>query len=319
MATEPISEKQRGERAPHEKSGVVTVRHSSSTHPRTERAGKATGKTSGETTDSASVRNTAQTAAVKQKTGTGVPNSADSSQSVNKGALSQGHPNQERPHRKRRSGKNSSGHRDRKMNEGSEFTAGASKTGKEIEKDRDRDREKDRDRDRGKEKNRDKKDYRAKGTGRREKTDQQSAKSSEHVTHDREKGDYPVSAAAKEGVRDSHGKVGSHETHSRDGGRESAVKSIGVGAASKDTIKEPFRDRLKDGAATQQHSKGYGRNADAPHSRGHGGGSGRGRYSSPDSLVKAEETIDDVKADILRIEKEIELEIKEIQSLKLVL
>jgi CCR4-NOT transcriptional regulation complex NOT5 subunit len=33
--------------------------------------------------------------------------------------------------------------------------------------------------------------------------------------------------------------------------------------------------------------------------------------------VKAEETIDDIKEDIVRIEKEIELEMKEIRSLKL--
>jgi len=33
--------------------------------------------------------------------------------------------------------------------------------------------------------------------------------------------------------------------------------------------------------------------------------------------MKAEETIDDIKTDILRIEKEIELELKEIRSLRL--
>jgi hypothetical protein len=48
---------------------------------------------------------------------------------------------------------------------------------------------------------------------------------------------------------------------------------------------------------------------------------GRGRRAQiqPIPVVKAEETVDDIKADIIRIEKEIGLEIKEIQSLKLAL
>ena len=48
-------------------------------------------------------------------------------------------------------------------------------------------------------------------------------------------------------------------------------------------------------------------------------GGNRGRHGGHIPQVKAEETIEDVKTDILRIEKEIELEIREIQSLKLVL
>jgi len=42
---------------------------------------------------------------------------------------------------------------------------------------------------------------------------------------------------------------------------------------------------------------------------------GSGRYGN--SRNRAEETIEDIKRDIMRIEKEIELEIKEIRSLKL--
>jgi len=42
---------------------------------------------------------------------------------------------------------------------------------------------------------------------------------------------------------------------------------------------------------------------------------GSGRYAN--NRGRAEETIDDIKKDIVRIEKEIELEIKEIKSLKL--
>ena len=50
-------------------------------------------------------------------------------------------------------------------------------------------------------------------------------------------------------------------------------------------------------------------------------GGGRGRHQPPSHVkkIKAEETLDDIKLDISRIEKEIELEILEIQSLKLVL
>lgn len=51
--------------------------------------------------------------------------------------------------------------------------------------------------------------------------------------------------------------------------------------------------------------------------------SGRQRYSKQsyrqrnDSRIRTEETLDDIIADIARIEKEIELEIREIRSLKL--
>lgn len=57
--------------------------------------------------------------------------------------------------------------------------------------------------------------------------------------------------------------------------------------------------------------KNYGRdNSRQPHA----GHPSQGRYNN---RVKAEETVEDIKADIHRIEKEIQLEIKEIKSLKL--
>ena len=50
-------------------------------------------------------------------------------------------------------------------------------------------------------------------------------------------------------------------------------------------------------------------------------GGGRGRHSQAVHAhrIKLEETLEDIKTDIVRIEKEIGLEIKEIQNLKLAL
>ena len=50
-----------------------------------------------------------------------------------------------------------------------------------------------------------------------------------------------------------------------------------------------------------------------------GGQRGRHGQAAYAQIIKAEETLEDIKADIVRIEKEIDLEIKEIQSLKLAL
>ena len=71
-------------------------------------------------------------------------------------------------------------------------------------------------------------------------------------------------------------------------------------------------------------SAAYPASQNTPHAATHsayGSGGGRGRHSqSAHALrIKAEETLEDIKTDIVRIEKEIDLEIKEIQSLKLVL
>jgi hypothetical protein len=50
-------------------------------------------------------------------------------------------------------------------------------------------------------------------------------------------------------------------------------------------------------------------------------GGGRGRYAQAahTAKIRVEESIEDIRSDITRIEKEIGLEIKEIQSLKLAL
>jgi hypothetical protein len=65
-----------------------------------------------------------------------------------------------------------------------------------------------------------------------------------------------------------------------------------------------FRDRNRD-------KDGERDNQQRPFSNAAGG-----RFSSI-SRSRAEETIDDIKEDIIRLEKEIDLEIKEIRSLKL--
>jgi len=68
-------------------------------------------------------------------------------------------------------------------------------------------------------------------------------------------------------------------------------------------------------------SRGYYRNKNKDNSRGNDNPqrqhSSSGRYGGNNHRSRAEETIDDIKEDIVRIEKEIELEIKEIRSLKL--
>jgi hypothetical protein len=85
------------------------------------------------------------------------------------------------------------------------------------------------------------------------------------------------------------------------------------------------RDAQNTSAAGQAHSQGtqkgprnydgYGRDNSRQKGYHRDKGKNYGRYAHT-GKSREEETIDDIKRDILRIEKEIELEIKEIRSMK---
>lgn len=96
-------------------------------------------------------------------------------------------------------------------------------------------------------------------------------------------------------------------------------------------MRSPERNRMSDKAQAQG-MKGQGERHEGGHSREQGQGKGfyRDREGAPrqhsgnvpaprynNSRNRSEETVEDIKEDILRLEKEIELEIKEIRSLKL--
>lgn len=90
--------------------------------------------------------------------------------------------------------------------------------------------------------------------------------------------------------------------------REYQSKSGGKGAGQK-TGSRPSRDYGKPKESTPH--RGYRRDSYSGKTS-----SGQG-YSQRHNKIKALETVEDIKQDIIRIEKEIRLEIKEIRSMKL--
>lgn len=98
-----------------------------------------------------------------------------------------------------------------------------------------------------------------------------------------------------------HGKSANHQNNNRAQRQE-----------AQNVQKKAFEPHSRDSG----HQRGYNRerSRETDSQSRHSGFSGRypGNYKN-----RSEETIDDIKQDIIRLEKEIELEIKEIRSLKL--
>lgn len=115
---------------------------------------------------------------------------------------------------------------------------------------------------------------------------------------------------------ESQGGVGSYAQKNQN--RHQKSEQHGRGANSNRTKKAETQNSQKkaferDSGQHRGYNRERSRETDFQQTR-YSGFSGRhtGNYKS-----RAEETIDDIKQDIIRIEKEIELEIKEIRSLKL--
>jgi hypothetical protein len=108
-----------------------------------------------------------------------------------------------------------------------------------------------------------------------------------------------------------------HEYHKKSGNNQGRPyhkakrNSIGTGAA-KDNA--PAKNNNRDNAPKQNYSR-RGSSQRGPSPRG---SSSRGSFPKYNEKIRpADETYEDIKADISRIEKEIQLELKEIRSLKL--
>ena len=107
-------------------------------------------------------------------------------------------------------------------------------------------------------------------------------------------------------------------------GDQSGEHSGGVRGGERERNPQINREQTPRGQAPGETIKGGAAGvpptpAPRPHGYQNTAGGGRGRYASNAhaAKIKVEETLEDIKSDIIRIEKEIGLEIKEIQSLKL--
>ena len=117
------------------------------------------------------------------------------------------------------------------------------------------------------------------------------------------------------------------KNNAKNGGKDAAAITTGATvtkAHAKDGVKQHNdkgmpKEKNRENKGTPKQPQAYSKNGEReyPYNRSHGGG--KSRHFNQNIRIKAEETIDDIKIDITRIEKEIDLEIKEIQSLKLVL
>jgi len=105
--------------------------------------------------------------------------------------------------------------------------------------------------------------------------------------------------------------------------RKSGNQGSGV-SKSKSTGNQKEYRPPKENSQSRSYNKEYGPPGENNQNKNYNKDSGgRQRYSKQsyrqrnDLRIRAEETLDDIRADITRIEKEIELEIREIRSLKL--
>jgi hypothetical protein len=123
-----------------------------------------------------------------------------------------------------------------------------------------------------------------------------------HYENQNGTGSYPQKTPNWRKKSEQHNRSANHQNNSKNQRHE-----------AKNPQQNTYEPRSRDGGQQRGHNRDRSREMISQRSR-QSGFSGR----SPDNYrSRSEETIEDIKQDIIRLEKEIDLEIKEIKSLKL--